>query len=388
MNALLRALLLAIIFCAPAYAQTPKTKTQLNSEIDANFPSNTSGAITPLILRTVTKDMVASWTDYLTCTTQGGIIYWGAAAAPACLLPGVAGQFLMTNGIAANPQWGTNLVYIPNATSATHEGFWITDNAFWDGSHWQRVDITKYALAINVRAIANLPGEASTSGTSFWRAQPGANPISDTYGAVGGWETQAIFTNFKDAVLGGFCMELDGQGTIPYARFCNSNNSGNNYRGTLTNLFGDFSGVDTTGSPSWFHGIFNDSFCVQRAPTGGSIALVNRFCVDSSGNSLNIAGERNTGYSLQVPVNGFAITIGNNLVSLILDPAGILATGAITMPSAPSDGQIISVITTFQVTALTVSPNSGQSIKGAPATLDSGNRFGCQYVASNTTWYC
>lgn len=385
-----RALVIALVallgVCTPGHAQ--KTKTQLNTEIDTNFPDNTSGAITPLKLRTVTKDMVSSWLDYLNCTSQGGLIYWGAAGVPACLSAGVSGTFLQSNGTGANPQWGTNIVVIPSSVSATHEGVWITDNAHWNGTQWIRDDVSKYALALNIRATSPLPGESSTYGSSFWRAQPGANPISNTYGAVGGWETMAIFTNFKDSVLGGYCFEIDGQGTLPYGRFCNSAAGGHNYRGMLSNIFGDFSGVDAAGSPSWFGGQYDDSWCVMRAPATGTTTLVNFGCIDSAGNSSNIAGESNTGYSKQVPSTGFSITIGANLTSLILDPAGTLATGTITMPAAPADGQIISVVTTQQITALTVSPNSGQSIKGGPSTLDVGNRFGCQYVVSNTTWYC
>ena len=39
----------------------------------------------------------------------------------------------------------------------------------------------------------------------------------------------------------------------------------------------------------------------------------------------------------QVPTTGFTITLGNNDCNLILEPAGTLATGTVTMPATPSD---------------------------------------------------
>lgn len=98
-----------------------------------------------------------------------------------------------------------------------------------------------------------------------------------------------------------------------------------------------------------------------------------------------------TGYSYQAPLTGFSITIANGIQTLLLDPAGTLATGTITMPSAPADGQVVEVTSSQTITSLTVSANTGQSIKNAPTALtvsttgSMGYKF--KYRGANTTWY-
>lgn len=94
-----------------------------------------------------------------------------------------------------------------------------------------------------------------------------------------------------------------------------------------------------------------------------------------------------TGYDKQVPIAGFSITVGDNIKDLILDPAGTLASGTVTMPATPFDGQEVTVSSTQIVTSLTVSANAGQSIKNAPTTIAAGGQFTYKYVESNTTWY-
>jgi hypothetical protein len=63
-----------------------------------------------------------------------------------------------------------------------------------------------------------------------------------------------------------------------------------------------------------------------------------------------------------VPLTGFTVTIPNNACVELLVPAGTLATGTVTMPAAPLDGQIVRLASSATVTALTVSPNTGQTM--------------------------
>ncbi len=99
------AVLFSLLLASPAYPQS--SKLTLDSEIDTNWPDNTSGAITPALLRSTVKDIVASYVDWLVCTTQGGIVYWNSTATPTCLVAGTSGQFLKTQGAGANPIWAT-----------------------------------------------------------------------------------------------------------------------------------------------------------------------------------------------------------------------------------------------------------------------------------------
>lgn len=94
-----------------------------------------------------------------------------------------------------------------------------------------------------------------------------------------------------------------------------------------------------------------------------------------------------SGYNYQVPSTGFTITMANGNYHLILDPAGTLATGTITMCPAPVDGQMVDIKITQIITALTIAGNSGQSVKGNPTSAAVGSSFTGIYRATNTTWY-
>jgi len=71
-----------------------------------------------------------------------------------------------------------------------------------------------------------------------------------------------------------------------------------------------------------------------------------------------------------------------------MNPAGTLATGTITMPSSPADGMTITFSSTEQITALTLSGNTGQTIGGTQVTLLPANSA-VQFIyrLSTTTWY-
>jgi hypothetical protein len=87
----------------------------------------------------------------------------------------------------------------------------------------------------------------------------------------------------------------------------------------------------------------------------------------------------------QVPVTGFSIVpIAGKT---ILNPAGTLATGTITMPATPFDGMMVKVSCTQIVTTLTVAANTGQSIVNAATAFTAGGRIGYIYRAADKTWY-
>lgn len=108
---------------------------------------------------------------------------------------------------------------------------------------------------------------------------------------------------------------------------------------------------------------------------------------DANGNMATLAGTADQSYSRNVPTTGFSLTLGNNRKHTMLAPAGTLATGTITMPSTPIDGQEVIVSSTQIITALTVNANTGQSVMNAPTTIAAGGRFSYIYHLSSTTWY-
>lgn len=88
-----------------------------------------------------------------------------------------------------------------------------------------------------------------------------------------------------------------------------------------------------------------------------------------------------------VPITGFTTTVSNTTNILVLEPTGTLATGTITMPASPVDGQVVRIVSTQIVTALTHNPNTGQTLK-APLTTIGANGFGSWvWKQSTSSWY-
>lgn len=124
-----------------------------------------------------------------------------------------------------------------------------------------------------------------------------------------------------------------------------------------------------------------------------SMALGNLYTATPSTANLlidslqNFYGQPAHGYSRQIPSTGFSITIGNQVAYLILKPAVTLASGTITMPAAPVDGQEVGISSTQIISTLVIQGNTGQTIDGPLTTLTS-NGFGrWKYILADTTWY-
>lgn len=92
-------------------------------------------------------------------------------------------------------------------------------------------------------------------------------------------------------------------------------------------------------------------------------------------------------YDYQAPTTGFSYTFAAGVNVLVMNPAGTLATGTITMPASPADGMTISFSSTQTITALTVNANTGQSIVRKPTSFGAGSGMTFVYRLSNTTWY-
>jgi hypothetical protein len=91
-------------------------------------------------------------------------------------------------------------------------------------------------------------------------------------------------------------------------------------------------------------------------------------------------------YDYQVLTTAFTYTFAAGTTVLVINPAGTLATGTITMPAAPADGMTITVESTQQVTALTMSGNGG-TIVGSAIQLIPNQPLSWVYRLANTTWY-
>ena len=91
-------------------------------------------------------------------------------------------------------------------------------------------------------------------------------------------------------------------------------------------------------------------------------------------------------YDYQVLTTGFSYTFAAGTQVLVINPAGTLATGTITMPAAPCDGMSIPVESTQQVTALTMSGHGG-TVVGAAVQLIPNQPLSWVYRSTGTTWY-
>lgn len=126
---------------------------------------------------------------------------------------------------------------------------------------------------------------------------------------------------------------------------------------------------------------------VFQTTATGTVVRGTKLTLFSDGRYGSVGALCDLSYSLQTPTTGFSITPSNITGNLILAPAGTLATGTVTMAAAPIDGQRFTLCSTQIITALTVSPNAGQTIVGAPTTLAVGGFASWIYLVSTSTWY-
>ena len=90
------------------------------------------------------------------------------------------------------------------------------------------------------------------------------------------------------------------------------------------------------------------------------------------------------------PANAGSATIPDRSLTYILDPAALIATFTLTMPAAPVNGQIITLVGgSFGITTLTLSANTGQTFAtGAAITTLAASGF-AKYIYRGVTkvWY-
>lgn len=89
----------------------------------------------------------------------------------------------------------------------------------------------------------------------------------------------------------------------------------------------------------------------------------------------------------QTPSTGFSYTIYDGCELLALNPAGTLATGTVTMPPNPYHTQVVIISSTKIITALTLTPNSGQSFGFTPTTIPAGGVLRFMWDAVQAKWW-
>jgi hypothetical protein len=96
--------------------------------------------------------------------------------------------------------------------------------------------------------------------------------------------------------------------------------------------------------------------------------------------------------NLFVPANGFNITVPTPVSEqqwMLLQPAGTLATGTITLPlnTGVPDGTTVIISSTQEITSLTIAINGAAAIYGAVTTLAAGAATEIRYYQPTNSWY-
>ena len=96
--------------------------------------------------------------------------------------------------------------------------------------------------------------------------------------------------------------------------------------------------------------------------------------------------------NIYVPTTGFSITVPTPVSEqqwMLIQPAGTLATGTITLPlnTGVPDGTEVLITTTQEITALTISLNGATAVFGSPTTLQPGAAVRLRFYLATNSWY-
>jgi hypothetical protein len=96
--------------------------------------------------------------------------------------------------------------------------------------------------------------------------------------------------------------------------------------------------------------------------------------------------------NLYVPGNGFNITVPTPVSNdqwMLLQPAGTLATGTITLPlnTGVPDGTTVLITTTQEITSLTIALNGATAVYGAVTSLAAGTATAIRFYQATNSWY-
>jgi hypothetical protein len=146
-----------------------------------------------------------------------------------------------------------------------------------------------------------------------------------------------------------------------------------------------YSGVGS--ATTWFYGNKTVAFGTDGAyPLQFITNSTERMRIDVNGNEITKAGYADQSYFVSFVTTGFSNTIGNNIQTYGLNAAGTLASGTITMPSTPIDGQQVSVFSTQTVTSLLVRNSALVTVPSAPTTITPQAPFRLMWMSSMSQW--
>lgn len=158
-------------------------------------------------------------------------------------------------------------------------------------------------------------------------------------------------------------------------------------------------GTVTTGAPNYpmsmdagstgtVIGFTSSSLNKIDSYTAGSILQKWSFTGDCSSALLYPYFRGTSIYVRSTPASGDTVTIDDNVNVLLIQNSATLAALTVMMPANPVDGQVITIsCVQAAITALTVSPNTGQFVLSMPTTLAIGESFDVIWSAAETYWF-
>lgn len=96
--------------------------------------------------------------------------------------------------------------------------------------------------------------------------------------------------------------------------------------------------------------------------------------------------------NVYTPGTGFNVAVPTPVAEqqwMLLQPAGTLATGTVTLPlnTATPDGTEVLITTTQKITAFTLALNGASAAYGDPSTLSAEDFFRMRFVQATNSWY-
>ena len=96
--------------------------------------------------------------------------------------------------------------------------------------------------------------------------------------------------------------------------------------------------------------------------------------------------------NVYTPGTGFNVAVPTPVAAqqwMLIQPAGTLALGTITLPlnTQTPDGTEVLVTTTQQITGFTLALNGATAAYGAPSTLAAEDFFRMRFVQTTNSWY-
>jgi hypothetical protein len=96
--------------------------------------------------------------------------------------------------------------------------------------------------------------------------------------------------------------------------------------------------------------------------------------------------------SIFTPGTGFNVAVPTPVAQqqwMLIQPAGTLAAGTVTLPlnTQTPDGTEVLVTTTQQITSFTLGQNGALALYGVPTTLAAQDNFRVRFVQATNSWY-